>query len=88
MIPSAARVQYSTDAGSPIRTVVAERRVGSNVNVVLFAVNRELILREIRMGLNLVHDGYDASGFDDSLDVMNGEVGYTDRLKMCHPLFS
>lgn len=60
------------------RHIVAERRVGGEVDIVVLQVREELGLDERRVRLDLVHGGDDAGRVDDLLEVLDGEVRDTD----------
>lgn len=62
--------------------VVAEGRVGGDVDVVLCAVGDEVVLGEEGVCLDLVDGGGDAGGLDDGVEVLDGKVGDTDRLDL------
>lgn len=59
--------------GSP-NVIVSQRRVSCDVDVLLFAVGNEIILREERMGFDLVYSRDNAGVGDDVLESFNTEV--------------
>ena len=63
-------------------TVVAERRVRRQVDVLLLAVCDKIILREKRVRLDLVRGRVDTGSLVDALDHLNCEVGDTDSLNL------
>lgn len=61
---------------------VTQRRVSSQVNATESGVSGKVLLRQQRVGLDLVDGRDDTGSLDDTLDVGWGEVGDTDRLDL------
>ena len=67
------------DQQGNVEEVVAERRVGGDVDVLLLGIGDELVAREDRVALDLVHGRDDAGLVDKLLESLCGEVGDTSR---------
>lgn len=58
--------------------IVPQRGISSDMNILFLAVLHEIVLRKLRMRLNLVNSRYNARCGDDTLERGDGEIGYPD----------
>lgn len=73
-----ATVSHTGEQHEDKRTLPSERIIPGDVNAFLLAVSEEVVLREIRVQLHLVHGRLDARCGDELLEVLRREVRDSD----------